>query len=206
LWWLPAVSMLALGALLYVTSALHVLSFSPLLTGRQEAALDDAVREALEQHSTVSTVGNRRPAPTIRLQVGQDAGAAQVDIPVPHDARIPNARTRGGERAAPSLDRAVLATSGEVADVLAFYRDELAMHGWHEVRTWMSRPANGVPGTGGAVSAFCREADMPALLVGVVSRDDGMSEIRLLIDAEPPGPCASSAEPDPWDSRPPPVF
>jgi hypothetical protein len=206
MWWLPAVSLLALAALLYGASALHVLSFSPLVAERQEAARDEAVREALEQYSAPATAGNRRPAPTIQLQAGPHPGAAELDIPVPPDARIANARARGGERAAPSPDRAVLATSGEIADVLEFYRVELATHGWHEVRAWMSRPANGVPGTGGAVSAFCREIDMPALLVGVVSRDDGLSELRLLIDTETPGPCASSAEPDPWDSRPPPVF
>ncbi len=206
MWWLPAVSLLAFGALLYVTSALHVLSFSPLVTGRQETARDDAVREALARHTAPSTAGNARAAPTIQLQAGEHPGAAQLDIPVPPDARMPGARTPGDERAAPSRDRALLATSGSVADVLAFYRVELAAHGWHEVRSWMSRPADGVLGPGGAVSAFCRGVDMPALLVGVVSHEAGLSELRLLVDAETPGPCASSTEPDPWNDRPPPVF
>jgi hypothetical protein len=206
MWWLTAVSLLALGILIYVTSALHVLSFSPLVTGRQAAERDNAVREALEKAETPASAGNSRAAPTIQLQAGAESDAARFDVPVPFDARMPNARTREGQSATPSRDRALLATSGEVADVLAFYRDELASHGWHEVRTWMSRPANGVPGPGGAVSAFCREADRPALLVGVVSREAGLSELRLLIDAEQPGPCASSSEQDPWNGRPPPVF
>lgn len=203
MWWLPAVSLLALGVLLYVTSALHVLSFSPLVTGRQAAERDTAVRDALARQPAPSTAGNSRPAPTIQLRAGEHQDAAHFDIPVPPDARMPGTGTGGGGRATPSPDRALLATPGEVPDVLAFYRDELATHGWHEVRTWMSRPANGVPGPGGAVSAFCREIDMPALLVGVVSREAGLSELRLLIDADQPGPCASSSEQDPWTGRPP---
>ena len=206
MWWLPAVSLLALGVLLYLTSALHVLSFSPLVTGRQAAERDHAVQEALGKVEMPVSAGNSRAAPTIQLQAGADPDAARFDIPVPFDARMPNVRTREGESATPSRDRALLATSGEVADVLAFYRDELASRGWHEVRTWMSRPADGVPGPGGAVSAFCREIDMPALLVGVVSRGDGPSELRLLLDAEEPGPCASSSERDPRNGPPPPVF
>ena len=47
---------------------------------------------------------------------------------------------------------------------------------------------------------------MPALLVGVVSREAGLSEFRLLIDTRQPGPCASSIDPDPWNGRSPPVF
>jgi hypothetical protein len=176
------------------------------VTGRQAAERDAAVREALAQTATPASAGNSRAAPTIQLHAGVSSDAAHFDIPVPFDAHRPNVRTRGVESATPARDRALLATSGKVADVLAFYRDELAAHGWHEVRTWMSRPANGVPGPGGAVSAFCREADRPALLVGVVSREAGLSELRLLIDAEQPGPCASSSEQDPWNGRPPPVF
>ncbi len=206
MWWLPAVSLLALGMVLYVTNALHVLTFSPLVTGRQEAARDLAVQEALARQPAPSTAGDHRAAPTIQLRAGEDPDAAQFDIPVPLDARMPNPRTRRGERATPSPDRALLATAGEVPAVLAFYRAELATHGWHEVRTWMSRPANGVTGPGGAVSAFCRAIDMPALLVGVVSREDGLSEVRLLIDTDQPGPCASGTEQDPWNGSPPPVF
>jgi hypothetical protein len=206
MWWLPAVSLLALGVLLYVTSALHVLSFSPLVTGRQAAERDSAVREALAQTATPTSAGNSRAALTIPLQAGASPDAPHFDIPVPFDARMPDVRTRRDESVAPSRDRALLATSGEVPDVLAFYRDELATLGWHEVRAWMSRPANGVPGPGGAVSVFCQGVDMPALLVGVVSREAGLNELRLLIDYEQPGPCASSSEQDPWNGRPPPMF
>jgi hypothetical protein len=206
MWWLPAAGVLVVGLALYITSALHVLSFSPLVTGRQEAARDSAVRNALAQHPAPAPAGTDRAVPTIQLRAGEHPDAAQFNIPVPPDARMPGTRTRGNESATPSGDRALLATSREVSDVLAFYRDELATRGWHEVRTWMSRPANGVPGPGGAVSAFCREIDMPALLVGVVSREAGLTELRLLIDTEQPGPCASSSEPNPWNGHPPPVF
>ena len=206
MWWLPAASLLALGVLLYVTSALHVLSFSPLVTGRQATERDIAVQDAIARLPAPSAAGNSRTAPTIQLRDGEHRDAIVFDIPVPPEARLPGASIRSGGRATPSPDRALLATPGEVPDVLAFYRDELATRGWHEVRTWMSRPANGVPGPGGAVSAFCREIDMPALLVGVVSREAGLSELRLLIDAEQPGPCASSSDQDPWDGRPPPMF
>ena len=206
MWWLPAVSLLLLGMLFYVTSALHVLSFSPLVAGRQEAARDTAVREALARQPVPPAAGNSRTAPTIQLRAGEHPAAAQFDIPVPPDARMPDTSTRRGGGATPSPDRALLATPGEVPDVLAFYRDELAAHGWHEVRAWMSRPVSGASGPGGAVSVFCREVDMPALLVGVVSREPGLSEVRLLIDTEQPGPCGSAAEQNPWNGRPPPVF
>jgi hypothetical protein len=192
--------------LLYVTSALPVLSFSPLVAGRQEGARDDAVREALERHTAPSSAGNSRAAPTIQLQAGEHPGAVQLDIPVPPDARMAGARTREDTRATPMPDRAAFTTAGDVADVLAFYRAELAAHGWHEIRSWMSRPAHGAPGPGGAVSAFCRSIDTPALLVGVVSQETGRTELRLFLDADDPGLCSSSIGPDPWDSSPPPVF
>ena len=204
--WLPAASLLALGMLLFVTSALHVFSFSPLVIARQEAARDDAVREALAQHSTAATAGNDRAAPRIQLRSSEHPGAARFDIPVPPDARTPGARMPGHEHATQWRDRAMFITSGDVAEVIAFYRLELESQGWHEVRAWMSRPAHGTPGTGGAVSAFCRDIDMPAFLVGVVSHEAGLSELRLIIDAEQPGPCASSTGPEPRNNFPPPMF
>jgi hypothetical protein len=109
-------------------------------------------------------------------------------------------------RVTPQRDRALFSTSGDVADVLAFYRDELADDGWHEVRAWMARPAHGAPGPGGAVSAFCQGVDLPALLVGVVSQETGPSELRLFLDAGEPGLCTSSPRPDPWNGSPPLVF
>jgi hypothetical protein len=204
MWWLPAVSLLASGMLLYLTSALHVLSFSPLVAGRQEATRDDAVREALERHTASSSAGSA--APTIQLQAGEHPGAEPLDIPVPPAARMSGARTREDARSTQWRDRAVFTTPGDVADVLAFYRVELATHGWHEIRSWMARPAHGMPGSGGAVSAFCRGVNMPALLVGVVSQETGPSELRLFLDGEEPGLCASTPGPDPWNGSPPPVF
>jgi hypothetical protein len=206
MWWLPAVSLLALGTLLYVASALSVLSFSPLVVGRQEAARDDAVRAALARHGEVSTAGNERAAPTIQLLSGGHPGAAPLDVPVPPDALMPDARTRDDERAAQLRDRAMMVTGGDLADVLAFYRDELPAQGWHEVQAWMSRPAQGAPGPGGAVSVFCRGVDTPALLIGVVSPQSGPSELRLIVDPADPGLCASSVEPTPRDGLPPQLF
>jgi hypothetical protein len=206
MWWLPAAGLLAVGMLIYVTSALHVLNISPVVVGAQEIARDDAVREALAQHTAPVSLGNSRVAPTIRLQVDGPQGAAPLDIPVPPDARLSEARTADDGRASQRRDRAVLITSGDVAEVLAFYRAELADRDWHEVRSWMSRPAHGAPGAGGAVSAFCRGTDTPALLVGVTSRESGPSEIRLLLDPEDPGLCTSSVGPDPWNGSPPPVL
>ena len=206
MWWLPAASLLALGTLLYVTSALHVLSFSPLVTGRQEAARDDAVRVALARYSAPATAGNDRVAPTIQLRSGEHPGAAQFDIPVPPDARMGGTRTPEDERATQGRDRAMFTIAGDVTEVLAFYRRELMADGWYEVRAWMSRPALGAPGPGGAVSAFCREVDMPALLVGVMSHEGGPSALHLFVDADQPGPCASSSGPEPWNGSPPPMF
>ena len=206
MWWLPATSLLTVGVLLYVTSALHVLSFSPFVVSRHEADRDAAVREVLAQRTTPASASNDRAVSTIRLRAGEHPDAAQLDVPVPPGARMLNPRTGDSNQGAiPSRDRALLATSGEMSDVLAFYRDELVPRGWHEVRAWMSRPTIGVPGPGGALSVFCRDADMPALLVGVVSPEAGMSELRLLIDTDQPGPCASSAGPDPWGGRSPPM-
>jgi hypothetical protein len=205
MWWFPAASLLALGMLLYVTSALHSLSFSPLVIGRQEAARDAAVREALAQHGAQLMVGNDRAAPTIQLQAGEHPGAERLDIPIPPDARLIGARTGEDQRATQIRDRAVFATPGDVAEVLAFYRVELAADGWQEIRAWMARPAHGASGHGGAVSAFCRGVDTPTLLVGVVSEETGSSQLRLFLDAAS-GLCASSPGPDPWNGSPPLVF
>lgn len=206
MWWLPAVSLLAVGMLIYMASALHVLSFSPLVAGRQETARDDAVREALARQMSSTSADTGRAALTVRLQAGEHPDTAQLDVPVPLDARMPGARSRDGERATQGRDRAVFATSGDVADVLAFYRAELATHGWHEVRAWMVRPAQGTPGPGSAVSAFCRSSDLPVLLVGVVSQESGPSEVRLFLDAEESGLCALSTGPDRCNGSPPPMF
>jgi hypothetical protein len=119
---------------------------------------------------------------------------------------MPGARTREEERAAQLRDRAVMVTSSDLADVLAFYRTELPAQGWHEVRAWMSRPAQDAPGPGGAVSVFCRGVDTPALLIGVVSQQSGPSELRLIVDPANSGPCASSVGPDPHDGLPPQLF
>ena len=205
MWWLPAVGLLALGMVMYVMSALHVLTFSPLNVGRQAAEREAMALRALEPPEPRASVRSGMfPAPTVHLQAGGHPGAPRFTIPVPRDARLPDA-TRG-EREAPGRDRIVLVTSSDVSDILAFYRAELASDGWHEVRAWMSRPAQGIDGRGGAVSAFCREVNMPALLVGVVTTETGPSELRLLIDADQPGPCASSSEEDPWRGRPPAAF
>jgi hypothetical protein len=206
MWWLPAASLLVLSLVLHVTTALHVLSFGPLFATRQESARDSAIREAQARSSAAGTTSNARAASTIQLQAGDHPNVTNVDVPVPPDARLADPSSRGRAGGTPSPDRAVLATAGNVPDVLAFYRDELARRGWHEVRTWMSKPVDGVQGPGGAVSAFCRAVDMPALLVGVASDETGRSQVRLLIDDDQPGPCASTPEPDPREGHPPPVF
>jgi hypothetical protein len=206
MWWFPTLSMLMLGLALFVASALQVLSFSPLATGRQEPDRDDAIGEAMAWQPAPAPRGNYRAAPTIQLRTGPQPDAAQFDVPVPPDARVPGPRMRGGEGVPPSSDRALLLTSGAMSEVLAFYRDELAIRDWYEVRSWMARPPNGVLGPEGAISAFCQGIDGPVLLVGVASGEAGLSELRLLLDAEQPGPCASSSSPGPWDGHPAPIF
>ena len=138
MWWLPATSLLTVGVLLYVTSALHVLSFSPFVVSRHEVDRDFAVREVLAQRTTPASVSDDRVVSTIRLRAGEHPDAARFDVPVPPGARMLNPRTGDSNQGAiPSRDRALLATSGEMSDVVAFYRDELVPRGWHEVRGWM---------------------------------------------------------------------
>src|SRR5687768_2179803 len=133
MWWLPVVSLLALGMLAYVFSALHVLVFSPLVVGRQAREREAAARAAQAPPVPRASVGSRTAAPpTIRLEASGHPGSPRFTIPVPHDARLPEAGRGEGDR--PSRDRIVLATSGDAADVLAFYRDELGSDGWREVR------------------------------------------------------------------------
>lgn len=211
MWWLPVASMFVLGLVFYVTSALHVLSFSPLLVGRQAAEREAQAQAQAQAKATSNTsearasAGNTIATTTIRLRAGQGPGAVQVSIPVPPDAQVADTTIRG-ERVTVRPDRAILTTSGEVVIVLAFYRATLAEHGWHEVRTWMSRPAEGASGPGGAVSVYCRAADAPALHLSVVSYAPGQSELRLLLDADSPGACASSSSPDQPEDPPVPVF
>ena len=188
MWWFPAVSLLGLGLVIYVASAAHVLSFSPLVIGRHASEREAAVREALADRPGRPTAGNRRVAPSILLRACEQPDSVSVEVPVPHDALLLDAGHRDGMAVAPAHDRALFTTIGDVATVLEFYRAQLSSLGWHEVRTFMSRPVIGAPGTGGAVSAFCRDADTPAILVGVVSRESGPSELRLLIDSTQSGP------------------
>ena len=162
MWWFPAVSLLGLGLVIYVASAAHVLSFSPLVIGRHANEREAAVREALADQQGLPTAGNRRVAPSIQLRAGEKPDAVSVEVPVPHDARMLDAGHRNGVAVTPDHDRALFITIGDVATVLEFYRAELSLLGWHEVRTFMSRPVIGAPGPGGAVSAFCRDADTPA--------------------------------------------
>jgi len=111
----------------------------------------------------------------------------------------------GGDRSTLSPDRPLPATARDVPDLLAFYCDELATRGWHEVRTSMWRRVNGVPGPEGAVSAWSRGIHMPALLVGVVFREDGPGEFRLPMNSDWTSPCRSGAEQDAWNGPPPPM-
>ena len=166
MWWLPAVSLLAVGTLFYVMSALHVLSFSPLIAGRQEAARDDAVREALERHTAPSSAGNPRVAPTIQLRAGEHPGAEPLDIPVPPDARLAGARSREDGRDTHIRDRALFATSGDVADV----RDSVRL------------PGDLVPGEYTISVAIVGEKDeKPVVRLGIKGRsDDGWYPLSKL--------------------------
>lgn len=202
MWWLPTTVLLLVGFGVYVASALHVLSFSPLRADRLGEGRADAVREVPALQASEQA---ERVAATIRLSVGEPPAVVQHDVPLPFGIRASGTRPTD-EGAARSRDRAVFVTPGALADVLTFYRSELARRDWHEVRTWMSRPPDGAAGPGMVVSAFCRGLDQPSLLVAVVSPEPGASELRLLLDADADGPCASSGRSSPWYDRPPPVF
>lgn len=204
MWWLSMTGLLAVSVLVYVGSAAHVLTFSPLNT--QRAAADRAAagegERAQQRDASSASAG---AAPSIRLRVtGGALGAQQIIVPILPDAQAPGTTGQpGGGQAAPE-DRLYFRTPSGLTDVLSFYRQELAARGWHEVRTWMSRPATGASGIGGAISAFCWDVDRPTLLVGVLSFEDGSSEVRLIVDADQPGPCASTSPPgDQWTDLPP---
>lgn len=205
MWWLPAASMLALGLMIYVTSAAHVLNFSPLTVARNAA--DRAEQRAVgEARATTPSTDRNQAVRTIQLRAGDQAGAATFEIPIPPDAHATGGLGRGGGSTGESRDRALLGTYGEIPDVLTFYRRELSSRGWHEVRSWLSRPTDGVAGPAGAVSVFCHGADLPSLMVGVVTTEDGVSELRLLVDSEQPGACASTPPTDPWSGPDAPVY
>lgn len=206
MWWLPAVSLLLVGFVAYVGSALHVLNFSPFVAQQQESARADAVRTALEEQKAMGVARVSRNAPTVQLQAAERPDAEPRDVPVPPSALAPNRRAGRGADMAQQPDRAVFATYEDLADVLKFYREALVSLGWHEVRTWMTRPTDGVAGPGMVVSAFCQGVDQPALLVAVVSTESGPNELRLLLDGDRQGPCSSSGTPDPWNGQAPPVF
>ncbi len=203
MWWLSMTGLLAVSVLIYVGSAAHVVSFSPLVTQRAAADRDAAVEAARAEAQAASTAA-KTASQSIRLRTsGGPAGAEQAFVPVPPDAQVlsPGARSEGGQPA--REDRLLFRTRGSLADVMAFYRDTLPARGWHEVRSWMSRPTTGAAGIGSAISAFCWGVDRPALLIGVLTADDGSSEVRVLFDADREGPCAASGGQDSWTPQPP---
>jgi len=198
MWWLSMIGLLTVSVVIYVGSAAHVLSFGPLFAQRSAAERDAAAQAAVsrEREAAVAVEGSAR---SVRLRVtGGSAGDLQVNVPVPPNASVADWGARQGVAGPLPEDRLLFRTPSNMATVLSFYRDSLAAHGWHEVRTWMSRPTDGVAGVGSAISAFCSSVDRPSLLVGVLSFEDGSSEVRVLFDPDQAGPCASSGGQDTW--------
>lgn len=205
MWWLSMIGLLTVSVVLYVGSAAHVLSFGPFFAKRSAAERDAAVQAAVARERDASVTAAEPPR-SVRLRVATGPpGDAHASVPVPPDASLANWGARRGAAESFPEDRLLFRTPSSMAAVLSFYRDELAARGWHEVRTWMSRPTAGVAGIGSAISAFCSDMDRPSLLIGVLSFDDGSSEVRVLFDPDRAGPCASSGGKDSW-TAPAPLF
>ena len=186
-----ATSLLVFGLVVWVASALHVVSFGPLA----EAVADEAPpREWAE------------PAPTPRRDVLDEAGTIEPwpywpegqmrpEIPVPTDAHL----VRGTSRAEGDgyQIQVELAVPVSAADALTFYREQLSARGWEEVAGLTWRPTDGHHGAASMLSAFCRDTDGPMFLVDVAPKTAGTSHVHVRVTSASPSLCASPSPPIP---------
>ena len=176
MWWFSAVTLLLVALVVYVASALQVLSFGPVADQRREAAAEE--RAAEPELSPLSQ--------DAAIRAPRDAAD---QLPIPPGARVVEDSAHG-ERGAFSI-RLVLDAPGDAAVVLAFYREELPARGWEEVLMWRWRSEDtAVPL--GELSTFCRGADGPRFVVAAVPASLSRSRVHIKIDSATPGPCAVS--------------
>ena len=201
MWWLPAVVVPLVGLVLFVASALQVVSFGPV-AAQQAASQTREFRPALAdldpEHGGEATV--------VRLPLASTPGRPQDEIPIPPNARLIANSAHGDETA--FHVRMALEADGQVADLLAFYRDELPLRGWEEVLMWRWRAADAAVPTG-ELSAFCRDGDGPRLVVAAIPTSPGTSRALIRIDSATPGPCAEAppgSTPAPGRADPFPTF
>jgi hypothetical protein len=184
MWWFSAVTMLLVALVVYVASALQVLSFGPVADQRREVAAEE---RAAEPES--SLLGREATGGTIRIPGAPAPRDAADQLPIPPGARVVE-ESAHGERGDFSI-RLVLDAPGDAADVLAFYREELPARGWEEVLMWRWRSeATAVPT--GELSTFCRGAAGPRFVVAAAPSSPARSRVHIRIDSATPGPCAVS--------------
>ena len=187
MWWFPVVVVPVVGMVLFVTAALHVVSFGPVAAKRDA----DQAREYQAALTELRT-GRGGAATAIQLPLAPTPRRAQDEIPIPPNARLV-ANTTHGDGESFSIRMALEAT-GDVAGVLAFYRDELPLRGWEEVfmRRWRSEGAEGAAMPTSELSAFCRGEDGPRFVIAAIPTSSTTSRALIRIDSATPGPCAAS--------------
>lgn len=184
MWWFPIVVVPIVGLVAFVATALHVVSFGPVAEQQAEG-------ETRERHAALTEPrsGQGEQPTTARLPLAPDPGRPRDEIPIPPRSRLVGNSAHGDDDA--FNVRMALEAEGAVADVLAFYRDELPVRGWEEVLMWRWRtPGTAVPT--GELSTFCQGADGPRLIVVAIPTSSAGSRVFIRIDSGMTGPCAEA--------------
>jgi len=173
----------AIGLVAFVAATLHVVSFGPVAAQQAEGEMRERRAAQMESRS------GHGEATTVRLPLAPTPGRPQDEIPIPPHSRLVGNTVHGDDDA--FNVRMALEAEGEVADVLAFYRDELPVRGWEEVLMWRWRtPGTAVPI--GELSTFCQSADGPRLIVVAIPASSAGSRVFIRIDSGTTGPCAEA--------------
>lgn len=185
MWWFSTATILLVGLVVYVASALHVMSFGPVADQRREATAQD-----LAAVPGSSPLGRDAASGAAQLPLAVAPRDAADELPIPPGARVVE-NSAHGERRTFSI-RLVLDAPGDVADVLAFYREELPARGWEEVLMWRWRSGDGAAVPTGELSTFCRGEEGPRFVVAATPSTPARSRVHIRIDSATPGPCAVS--------------
>jgi hypothetical protein len=197
MWWL-SLAALAVSLVIYVVSALHVFNFGPIAEKRRAAPTDLGLASpgptaAMARASEMAR--RERDGVTIQLRPADSTSAESIDVPVPPGIEAPS-HGRG------QSDRVTLTIPGDLRSVLDFYRDALEHRGWHEVWSRASLPTDTMEHPTTAFSAFCKNADGPAILVAIMSADDTASRLQIRV-VEARGEICGPNPVDPSEGSPP---